>query len=140
MFKNGISLLFLALIPVLAIAQDSSAPKSSEKSSDIGTSTTSPEQKVEGPEQQIVETDSRNVSMRCFVRDNGHRVQITASNTSGAGKSCRSTCYYRTSQGYSGTLVASGTVPGNANNVNFGSYYNSSVTLTVTNPGSFSCQ
>lgn len=107
---------------------------------DVAASSVSPEQKLESPDQQLMEVEIKNVSMRCFVTDSGHRVKITASNTENRNRSCRSTCYYRTSQGYNGTLSASGTVPARANNVTFGSHYNSSITFTVTNPGSFSCQ
>ncbi|MHA6834904.1 hypothetical protein [Ralstonia pseudosolanacearum] len=90
--------------------------------------------------EQLVQTESVNVAMWCQAADGGHRINITASNSDGAVHNCSSVCYTRDNKGRSGVVSASGSVPAHANRVLFASSYDSTVTRTVINTGSFSCQ
>lgn len=134
------SLLAAATI-AFCVATNASAEDKS-KGNEVGTAAVNPttEQKIEKPEQQLEEVETKAISMWCFATDNGHRIKITASNSENRNVSCDSRCYYKDGSGYNGVLSCSGTVPAKANQVTFCDRYSSNTTYTVTNSGSNSCR
>ena len=92
---------------------------------------------VQLPENDIAKG---NVTMWCTIGNNGHSVRESASNSSGKNYSCSSSCYYKRSDGANGVLSCNGTVPANANHVEFCSASDGTYTFTITNVGSYSCQ
>jgi hypothetical protein len=98
------------------------------------------QQKIEEPDQQLTEVETVNVTMHCFSGEDGHRITITASNPGDGKRVCQSRCYYRTSSGLAGLMYGSATVPARSKNVEFRTDYFKDFTVSVANPGSFSCQ
>jgi hypothetical protein len=98
------------------------------------------QRKIEEPDQQLTEVEAVNVTMRCFTGEDGRRITMTASNPETGRYVCQSRCYYRTSSGLTGMMYGSGVVPAQVNNVEFRTDYFGQFTVSVTNPGSFSCR
>jgi len=98
------------------------------------------QRKIEEPDQQLAEVETVNVTMRCFTGENGHRITITASNPENGKHVCQSRCYYRTSSGLTGMMYGSAIVSAQFNNAEFRTDYFRDFTVSITNPGSFSCQ
>jgi len=133
--KVGMRALVLTL--VLVFAADSSTVADSHEMEVGGFAL---QRKIEEPDQQLTEVETVNVTMRCFSGEDGHRITITASNLEDGRHVCQSRCYYRTSSGLSGLMYGSATVPMQSKNVEFRTDYFKDFTVSITNPGSFSCR
>ena len=127
----------MVLILLLVLAANARIVAASH---DAGFGGFSLQQKMLEPDQQLAEVETVNVTMRCFAGEDGHRITITASNPEKGNHVCQSRCYYRTSSGMTGLFYGSAIVPEKIDNMELRTDYFSDFAVSVTNPGSFSCQ
>ena len=109
-------------------------------SHDVGVGGFVVQRKTAQADEQLAEADSVSIKMRCFSSEDGHRITIVASSQEKTKRVCQSRCYYRTNSGldglmYTGAIVAAGLDSGELRTDYFKDF-----SISVTNPGSFSCQ
>lgn len=80
------------------------------------------------------------VTVKCTTADDGHTVNILATNTENKSRQCSAVCPTKDSNGYSGSTSGTATVPAKAKDVNILSESDSTTTRIITGKGSISCQ
>jgi hypothetical protein len=109
-------------------------------SHDVGVGGFVVQRKTAQADEQLAEADSVSIAMRCFASEDGHRLTIVASSLEKTKRLCQSRCYYRTSSGLDGLMYAGAIVTAGLDNGELRTDFFKDFSISVTNPGSFSCQ
>ena len=109
-------------------------------SHDVGVGGFVVQRKTAQADAQLAEADSLSIAMRCFASEDGHRLTIVASSLEKSKRLCQSRCYYRTSSGFDGLMYAGAIVPAGLDNGELRTDFFKDFSISVTNPGSFTCQ
>ena len=81
------------------------------------------------------------VTIRCVLRDDGHRVELVASSTLNKTINCHADCSHQGSNGITGKLECDAAVPAKAKDVVICSHtdHDPAIKFNITNPGNFKC-